>query len=166
MSVRFRDDYRSSYEHHSAATRRPLFITGAWRVARSRCLWTFSHRATSRGQLSPGLRRTTVVDDGQGARPILLVPASSHYRRGPGQPLSSSLARRVRVHPLLLFLLLFVCRVRGHDLLELCNGPWLLSWSRGEMTERMLFPSVPSEETVCCLTVSLCLIIFPLFSVL
>ena len=37
--------------------------------------------------------------------------------------------------------------------LELYNGPWLLSWSRGEMTERMLFPSVPSEETVCCLTV-------------
>ena len=28
-----------------------------------------------------------------------------HYRRGPGQPLSSSLARRVRVQPLLLFLL-------------------------------------------------------------
>ena len=32
------------------------------------------------------------------------------------------------------------------------------------MTERKLFPSVLSEETVCCLTVSLCLIIFPLFS--
>ena len=31
------------------------------------------------------------------------------------------------------------------------------------MTERMLCPSVPSEETVCCLTVSLCLIIFPFF---
>ena len=29
--------------------------------------------------------------------------------------------------------------------------------------ERMLCPSVPSEETVCCLTVSRCLIIFPSF---
>ena len=64
---------------------------------------------------------------------------------------------------LLLFLLLFVRRVRGHRLLELYNGPWLLSWSRGEMTERMLCPSVPSEETVCCLTVSLCLLMFPFF---
>ena len=33
-----------------------------------------------------------------------------YYRRGPGQPLSSSLARRVRVQPLLLFLLLFFVR--------------------------------------------------------
>ena len=32
------------------------------------------------------------------------------------------------------------------------------------MAERMLCPSVPSEETVCCLTVSPCLIIFSLFS--
>ena len=34
--------------------------------------------------------------------------ADLHYRRGPGQPLSSSLARRVRVLPLLVSLLLFV----------------------------------------------------------
>ena len=42
--------------------------------------------------------------------------ADPHYRHGPGQPPSSSLARRVRVQPLLLFLLLFVRRVRGHRL--------------------------------------------------
>ena len=34
--------------------------------------------------------------------------ADPHYRHGPGQPLSSTLARRVRVQPLLLSLLLFV----------------------------------------------------------
>ena len=34
--------------------------------------------------------------------------AVPHYRHGPGQPLSSTLARRVRVQPLLLSLLLFV----------------------------------------------------------
>ena len=105
MSVRFATlKYgRCSYEHHSAATHRPLFITGAWgplavdtqedfEVARSRCLWTFSRRAPSRVHLSPGrgctwyvhvpmsptlLRRTAVVDDRQGARCILMVPASS-----------------------------------------------------------------------------------------
>ena len=37
--------------------------------------------------------------------------------------------------------------------LELEVVPWLLSWSTGEVTERMLFPSVPSEKTVCCLTI-------------
>ena len=45
------------------------------------------------------------------------------YRRGPDQPSSSSLARRVRVQPLLLSLLLFVRGVRGHRRLDLFKGP-------------------------------------------
>ena len=44
-------------------------------------------------------------------------------RRGPGQPLSSSLARRVRVQLLPLSPLLFVRGVRGHRRLDLFKGP-------------------------------------------
>ena len=58
------------------------------------------------------------------------------YRRGSDQPSSSSLARRVRVQPLLLTLLLFVRCVRGHSHLDLFKGPWSLSWGRGEMADR------------------------------
>ena len=58
------------------------------------------------------------------------------YRRGPGQPLSSSLARRVRVQLLPLSPLLFVRGVRGHRRLDLFKGPWPLLWGRGEMAER------------------------------
>ena len=36
---------------------------------------------------------------------------------------------------------------------EVDKDPWLLSWSRGEMAERVLFASVPSEGTACCLSV-------------
>ena len=48
------------------------------------------------------------------------------YRRGPGQPLSSSLARRVRVQLLPLSPLLFVRGVRPHRHLDLFKGPWPL----------------------------------------
>ena len=58
------------------------------------------------------------------------------YRRGPDQPSSSSLARRVRVQPLLLSLLLFVRWARGHRHLDLFKGPWSLLWGRGEMADR------------------------------
>ena len=64
--------------------------------------------------------------------------ADPHYRHGPGQPLSSTLARRVRVQPLLLSLLLFARRVRGHRLHDLIKGPWPLLWGRGEMAEHGL----------------------------
>ena len=57
------------------------------------------------------------------------------YRRGPDQPSSSSLARRVRVQPLLLSLPLFVRYVRGHRRLDLFQGPWFLLWGRGEMAD-------------------------------
>ena len=64
--------------------------------------------------------------------------ADPHYRHGPGQPLSSTLARRVRVQPLLLSLLLFGRGVRGHRRLDLFKGPWPLLWGRGELAERGL----------------------------
>ena len=78
-----------------------------------------------------------------------------HYRHGPGQPLSSSLARRVRVQPLLLFLLLFVRRVRGHRLLDLIKGPWPLLWGRGEMAERGLVRLGLCLRQLCCQSVPL-----------
>ena len=78
-----------------------------------------------------------------------------HYRHGPGQPLSSSLARRVRVQPLLLFLLLFVRRVRGHSLLDLIKGPWSLLCGRGEMAERGLVRLGLCLTQLCCQSVPL-----------
>ena len=75
--------------------------------------------------------------------------ADPHYRHGPGQPLSSTLARRVRVQPLLLFPLLFVRRVRGHSLHDLIKGPWPLLWGRGEMAEHWPCPARPLSEGGC-----------------
>ena len=48
-----------------------------------------------------------------------LRSTSSRYGRGPDQPSSSSLARRVRVQPLPLSPLLFGRGVRGHRRLDL-----------------------------------------------
>ena len=88
--------------------------------------------------------------------------ADPHYRHGPGQPLSSSLARRVRVQLLPLSPLLFVCGVRAHRLLDLIKGPWPLLWGRGEMAERGLVRFGLCLRSVVLSVCSLCLIIsFP-----
>ena len=54
------------------------------------------------------------------------------YRRGPDQPPSSSLARRVRVQPLLLSLPLFVRCVRALRHLDFFKVPWPPVGQRGD----------------------------------
>ena len=72
----------------------------------------------------------------------ILLLGTLLYGRRSDQPSSSSLARRVCVQSSTSSSRFPQVRLHGH--LEVCNGPWPLLWSRGELEEQCCRSTAPS----------------------